>query len=163
VLGNLLKLPGFEYDSIEGVRADCLATCGDVATRLNNAIQDAGESGASEAQQLPVGLERIGEVPIYQVDGIVRRAESLQLTRDAQNASVVSLPGIVVEKLGLRQDDHVRIVQQGGEAVLRFRRDDRLPDNCVRIPGACPETSGLGPLFGPIELQRVPAKQKAIA
>ena len=93
----------------------------------------------------------------------MRRAESLQLTRDAQNANVVSLPGIVVEKLGLRQDDHVRIVQQGGEAVLRFRRDDRLAENCVHIPGACPETSRLGPLFGHIEVERVAAKQKATA
>jgi len=163
VLGNLLKLPGFEYNSVEDVRAECLATCGDVATRLNNAIQDAGQSNVSAAQPAQAGLERIGEVPIYQVDGIVRRAESLQLTRDAQNASVVSLPGIVVERLGLRQDDHVRIVQQGGEAVLRFKRDDRLPENCVRIPGACPETSGLGPLFGHVQLERVPVKQKATA
>ena len=162
VLGNLLKLPGFEYDSVESVRSDCLASLGDVATRLDNAIHDGGQSGASPAEAQD-GLERIGEVPMYQTDGIVRRAESLQLTRDAQNSSVVSLPGALVEKLGLRQDDHVRIVQQGGEAVLGFRRDDALADNCVRIPGACPETIGLGPLFGQISLERVTAKQKATA
>src|SRR3954470_9224389 len=164
VLGNLLKVPGFEYDSVESVRSDCLASLGDVAARLDNGIQDAAQSGGASAVQGSQSLfERIGEVPIYQIDGIVRRAESLQLTRDAQNANRVSLPGAVVEKLGLRPDDHVRIVQRGGEAVLRFRRDDGLPDNCVRIPGACPETSGLGPLFGEIALERVPVKQKVTA
>ena len=163
VLGNLLQLPGFEYDSVEEVRADCLAATGDLTMRLDNTIPDGDRSSGAAAQAAEPMLERIGEIPIYQIDGIVRRAESLQLTRDAQNASVVSLPGIVVERLGLRQDDHVRIFQQGGEAVLRFRRDDKLPENCARIPGACPETAGLGPLFGHIELERVPAKQKVTA
>ena len=101
-------------------------------------------------------------MPIYHVDGIVRRAESLQLTRDAQ-AAVVSLPGGLVEKLGLRQNDRVRIFQHGGEAVLPFLRDDRLPANCARIPAGCHETSGLGPLFGEIELERAAAQERVSA
>jgi len=95
VLGTLLQLPGFEYDSVEGVRADCLAAIGDPAARLDNAIL--GELRPSAAGEEKAGIQRIGEVPIYHVDGIVRRAESLQLTRDAQ-AAVVSLPGNLVEK-----------------------------------------------------------------
>ena len=160
VLGTLLGLPGFEYDTVEGVRADCVASVGDIATRLDNTIQ--GESSSMSAGSGRTGLERIGEVPIYHVDGIVRRAESLQLTRDAQ-AAVVSLPGSLVEKLGLRQDDRVRIVQGGGEAVLPFLRDDRLPANCARIPAGCEETSGLGPLFGEVGLERVAAQERVSA
>lgn len=168
VLGTLLELPGFEYDSIDGVRADCVDVIGDVAARLDNSIQgeptpliasaaDAGRIGLKRS-----GIERIGDVPIYHLDGIVRRAESLQLTRDAQ-AAVVSLPGALAEKLGLRQDDRVRILQSGGEAVLPFRRDDRLPANCARIPAGCDETSGLGPLFGDIELERVATQERVSA
>jgi NADH-quinone oxidoreductase subunit G len=160
VLGTLLQLPGFEYDSVEGVRADCLAAIGDVAAGLDNALQ--GELGPPAASAEKAGIQRIGEVPIYHVDGIVRRAESLQLTRDAQ-AAVVSLPGNLVERLGLRQDDLVRIFQQGGEALLPFVRDDRLPANCARIPAARPETSGLGALFGDVELERAAARQKVSA
>jgi NADH-quinone oxidoreductase subunit G len=160
VLGTLLQLPGFEYDSVEGVRADCLAAIGDVAAGLDNALQ--GELGPPAASGEKTGIQRIGEVPIYHVDGIVRRAESLQLTRDAQ-AAVVSLPGSLVERLGLRQDDLVRIFQQGGEALLPFVRDDRLPVNCARIPAARPETSGLGALFGDVELERAAAQQKVSA
>jgi NADH-quinone oxidoreductase subunit G len=107
-------------------------------------------------------IERIGEVPIYHVDGLVRRAESMQLTRDAQ-AAVVSLPGTLVEKLGLRPNDRVRISQNGGESVLPFLRDDRLPANCARIPAGCHETSALGPLFGEIGLERVAAQEKVSA
>ena len=107
--------------------------------------------------------ERIGEVPIYNVDGIVRRAESLQLTRDAIDSAVVSLPGSMVEKLGLRQHDLVRVSQHGGEAVLRFMRDDRLPANCARVSAACAETSSLGPMFCEIGIERVAAQQKVSA
>jgi NADH-quinone oxidoreductase subunit G len=173
VLGTLLELPGFGYDSVEGVRADCVAALGDMASLLDNAIPGepkplsnsaagAGRSGLERTGIERAGIERIGEVPIYHVDGIVRRAESLQLTRDAQ-AAVVSLPGGLVEKLGLRQNDRVRISQHGGEAVLPFVRDDRLPVNCARIPTGCHETSGLGPLFGEIELERAAAQERVSA
>ena len=168
VLGTLLELPGFEYDSVEGVRADCIAAIGDLAPRLDNAIQAEAKpfriltAGAGRNGLAKAGAERIGEVPIYHVDGIVRRAESLQLTRDA-HAAVVSLPGTLIEKLGLRQNDRVRIVQQGGEAVLPFLRDDRLPANCARVPAGCHETSGLGALFGDIELERAAAPERVSA
>ena len=160
VLGTLLGLPGFEYDTVEAVRTDCVASVGDMATRLDNTIQ--GVSSSVSGDNGRTGIERIGEVPIYHVDGIVRRAKSLQLTRDAQ-AAVVSLPGSLVEKLGLRLDDRVRIFQGGGEAELPFLRDDRLPANCARIPAGYHETSGLGPLFGDIEIERVAAQEKVSA
>ena len=159
VLGTLLELAGFDYDSVEGVRAECLAAIGDVATRLNNAIQ--GEIKLSSTGTGLNGIERVGEVPIYHVDGIVRRAEALQLTRDAQ--ITVSLPGALAEKLGLCQGDRVRVLQHGGEAVLPFLRDDRLPANCARVPAGCPETSALGPSHGYIELERVAAQERVSA
>jgi NADH-quinone oxidoreductase subunit G len=169
VLGTLLEVPGFEYDSVEAVRGDCVAVIGDMASRLDNAIQGepatlraAAPVGGERAGMERTGIERIGEVPIYRVDGLVRRAESLQLTRDAQ-AAVVSLPGALVAKLGLRPNDRVRIFQNGGEGVLPFLRDDRLPANCARIPAGCHETSGLGPLFGEVNLERVAAQEKASA
>src|SRR5258706_10095026 len=173
VLGTLLELPGFEYDSVEGIRADFVAAIGDMASRLDNAIEgepkplgdSAAGAGPSALERTGIeraGVERIGEVPIYHVDGIVRRAESLQLTRNA-HAVVVSLPGGLVEELGLRQNDRVRIFQHGGEAVLPFLPDDRLPANCARVPAGCHETGGLGPLFGEIEIERAAAQERVSA
>jgi NADH-quinone oxidoreductase subunit G len=161
VLGNLLEQPGFEYENVEAVRAECMAGIGDMTARLDNALQ--GELKPSSHTSAAGGerVERIGEVPIYHTDGIVRRAESLQLTRDAQ--TTISLPGNLADRLGLRQDDRVRVIQPGGEAVLPFLRDDRLPANCARIPAACDATSTLGPLFGAVELERVAAQEKVSA
>ncbi|HVY06650.1 MAG TPA: NADH-quinone oxidoreductase subunit NuoG [Burkholderiales bacterium] len=158
VLGNLLQVPGFEYESVEDVRAECVKAIGEVASRLDNTTDVALVPVAAPAK----GVQRIGEVPIYQVDGIVRRAEALQQTRDAQ-AAFVSLPGALVEKLGLRQDDRVRIRQQGAETVLPYLRDDRLPADSARVPAACAATADLGPMFGNIELERVAAQEKVDA
>ncbi len=158
VLGNLLDLPGFDYDSVDAVRKDCIGPSG-IAIRLGNDLQ--GPLATTKASTAPgASLERIGEIPIYHTDGIVRRAASLQLTRDAQVA-MACIPGALADRIGLREGDRVRIVQNGGEAVLPFRRDDSLPANCARIPAGCHETEALGALFGGIDLERVASQSAA--
>jgi NADH-quinone oxidoreductase subunit G len=117
------------------------------------------------AQSAGIGraeIERIGEVPIYQADAIVRRANSLQQTRDAQ-VGTAWLPGSLIDRLGLRQGERLRIMQEGGEATLPFGRDDRLPADCVRLPSGCRETAALGAMFGVVTLERTAAPQKATA
>ena len=74
VLGSLLNLPGFGFDSIEEVRAQALPT--DMAARLSNACNQAID--LTPATQMPVTAS------IYQLDGLVRRAPALQHTADAE-------------------------------------------------------------------------------
>ena len=80
VLANLLGLPGFAFEST----ADVLKTVGEggavPAAALSNAtaVNAVASNGAASA---PVVAS------IYQLDSIVRRAPSLQLTADARNAS----------------------------------------------------------------------------
>jgi NADH-quinone oxidoreductase subunit G len=159
VLGNLCRVQGFDFDSIEDVRKEMLADIGDVASRLNNAATADLEA---PGDRRPASPERIGEVPIYHGDAIVRRAASLQRTRDAQVA-IAWLPGQLIDSVGLQPGDRVRVSQDGGEAVLAFARDDRLPDNTVRVAAACRETAGLGALFGSVGVERVPAVDKVNA
>jgi len=164
VLGTLLDLPGFDFDSVEDVRRDWQSSCDDVASRLSNQI-DGVPSVVAPAQSTVhqrAGIERIGDVPIYHSDAIVRRADSLQQTRDAK-VGTAWLAGNLIDRLGLRQGDHIKIVQDGGEAVLPFGRDDRVPAECVRLPSGCKETSGLGATFGAVTLERAAATNKATA
>jgi NADH-quinone oxidoreductase subunit G len=73
VLGNILGLSGFDYDTSEAIRDEVLgAGVTDVSAKLNN--RSALRSGRASA----TGTERIADVPIYFADAIVRRAESLQ-------------------------------------------------------------------------------------
>jgi len=52
-------------------------------------------------------------------------------------------------------------VRQGaGEAVVGVAVDERLPEGCVRLAAARPETAGLGPMSGAISVERVAAQQK---
>ena len=157
VLGNLMGAAGFEFASAEEVRAEALQA-GDIQARLSN-VAPAVQLSALSA---PSGIQRIGEVTIYRADGIVRRAESLQRTHDAQ-APRATMPGSLMQRLGLRDGDHVRVTQGAGEAVLPVVRDDRLPADCVRIPAADPVTAALGAMFGTLALARVSAQQEVTA
>ena len=74
VLGSMLGLPGFEFESIEEVRKRALPA--DLAPLLSN-LTDAAIDLSVTAGEPCVAL-------IYQLDGIVRRAGSLQLTADAR-------------------------------------------------------------------------------
>jgi NADH-quinone oxidoreductase subunit G len=159
VLGNLLGIAGFDFQDVEAVRGECLNAAGDLASRLNNDIDGASVSILAAGQNSP---ERIGEIPMYQVDAIVRHAVSLQQTRDARTG-VASMPGSLIERLGLRNGDQVRVVQNGNAVLLAYERDDRLPANSVRLSGACRETAALGPLFGALALERVTRQEKALA
>jgi NADH-quinone oxidoreductase subunit G len=159
VLANLLGISGFDYQDVEAVRGECLNAAGDVASRLNNEID--GECGGIVDTAAHVS-ERIGEIPMYRVDAIVRHAVSLQQTRDARTG-VACMPGAMIERLGLRSGEQVRVVQNGNAVTLSYERDDRLPANCVRLSGACRETAALGPLFGALALERVSSQEKALA
>ncbi|MEZ2297137.1 NADH-quinone oxidoreductase subunit NuoG [Variovorax sp. RCC_210] len=80
VLANLLGLPGFAFEST----AEVLATIGDKGALPANALSNATSAGAVASNgeaAAPVVAS------IYQLDSIVRRAPSLQLTADARNAS----------------------------------------------------------------------------
>ena len=157
VLGNLLGLSGFDYDSSEAVIKDALGNGGDTAARLGNRLN---RNAVGKLHVTDAGIQRIGEVPIYQADAIVRRAASLQKTRDATEP-VAAMGAELYAGLGLREGDQVRIVQGSGAAVLTAVRDERLPANCIRVPAAHPLTAELGGMFDTVSAERVPQQQKA--
>ena len=121
-----------------------------VAARLDNRASGF-ESGVESARQwsAPGGLQRIADVPIYFADSIVRRAASLQQTRDAQTPRAWMSPALAA-KLDIAAGAKVRVLQEGGEAVLELACDERLPADCVRIAAGHPATAGLGTMFGEI-------------
>ncbi|MDM0016296.1 NADH-quinone oxidoreductase subunit NuoG [Variovorax saccharolyticus] len=79
VLANLLGLPGFAFESTADVLADIDSPAQVPAGKLANATAAAVDTSA--AQAVPVVAS------IYQLDSIVRRAPSLQLTADARQAA----------------------------------------------------------------------------
>ncbi|MBV8634149.1 MAG: NADH-quinone oxidoreductase subunit G, partial [Burkholderiaceae bacterium] len=147
VLGNLLELEGFDYETSEAIRNQVLAcdqlSNANVVAHLNNhttLILHAAPAASSD-------LERVADVPIYSTDGVVRRAESLQLTTDAQ-APKAHLSAALAQKLGIADGAQVRVKQGNGSAVLAAIVDKKLPDNVVRVAAAHASTAALGAMFG---------------
>jgi NADH-quinone oxidoreductase subunit G len=83
------------------------------------------------------------------------------MTADAAGP-VAGLPGSLMERLGLREGDLVRVAQDGGEAVLPAVLDERVPAGCVRIAAAHPLTADLGDMSGAVELARVQTPERAV-
>jgi NADH-quinone oxidoreductase subunit G len=69
----------------------------------------------------------------------------------------------LAEKLGLHDGDALRVVQDGGSAVVPYGIDDKLPAECVRLAAARGETATLGADYAPLVLERVAQAQKASA
>lgn len=149
MLGSLLSLPGFDYESVEAIRRD-LPGEQEIGNWLSNATQTPIETPSA-----PDGrdqFERIAEVPIYAADSLVRRAASLQRTRDAAPAAA-RVNAATLARLKLGEGTAVRIRQGGGEAMLTLALDAGVPDGCVRVAAALPSTRMLGPMFGPIAVE----------
>lgn len=75
VLGNLLELPGFDFDASQDVLVAATARPANLSNVTGAAINLSASAGE------PVSPA------IYQLDGLVRRATSLQLTADAKEGA----------------------------------------------------------------------------
>jgi len=154
VLGNLLQLPGFLYDSSEEVRAEVFGGAtpefldGLPSNSLSNQVKDCAINLAASAG----GLERVADVPIYFADALVRRAPSLQRARDAA-APGAGMNAAVMNRLGIAAGQELRVKQGSGSAVLPAVLDPRLPDGVVRVSAAHPLVAGLAALSGAITVE----------
>ena len=148
VLGSLLGRPGFDFDTVEQVRAACLGGR-EIAGLLSNKTSFEGKNSSGK----PQGIQRISDVPIYFADPLVRRSPPLQQTRDALPPRAW-MNGRLLSRLGLAEREVVLVRQGGGEARLQAALDDKLPDECVRIAAAHASTARLGAMFGEVTLQK---------
>jgi len=151
VLGNLTGLAGFEQDSSEQVRSELLGLCGDL--RPDNRLQ--GSVEADPALRAGPGPERVGDLPLYAVDALVRRAAPLQATRDAAEAGLVRVGTALAGRLELADGDRLTVSQGGGSAEFAVRVDPRVADDCVWLSAGVAGSERLGPAFGELGVARV--------
>jgi NADH-quinone oxidoreductase subunit G len=83
VLGNLLNVDGFDYETSEAVRDELQAMLGEIVP--HNTYE-----GTSALSQLAGADDaaHVLDVPMYAIDGLVRRATALQLTPEARRSRV---------------------------------------------------------------------------
>jgi len=149
VLGTMLELDGFAFDTIEDVRARFLPASDGIAARLSNATQVPIEKPVA----IVTGIERVADVPIHFADPLVRRSPPLQRTADAR-APRARVHRSLAETLAVEDGGQVRIRQGRGEAVLGVAIDPAVPPGIVRVAAGHPSTCGLDGLSGPVTVER---------
>ncbi|MEJ2325556.1 MAG: NADH-quinone oxidoreductase subunit NuoG [Chromatiaceae bacterium] len=149
VLGNLLDLPGFDY-------TDSAQVCDELRALSNGVRVNNKPRGKFQADRRSVadGLIRIGSVPIYAVDPLVRRALALQRTR-AANWFRVSLNPEEAKRLGLVEGDGVEVRQNGDLARGQVTLDGAVPAGCVSVPAGVAGSELLGAQIGPMTVRKV--------
>ncbi|WP_428423241.1 NADH-quinone oxidoreductase subunit NuoG [Methylibium sp.] len=148
VLGSMLGLQGFDFETSEEVKARALGDIGALASRLRNATQAAVAASANGT-----ALERVADVPIYATDAIARRAPSLQATTDARTPRA-GLPTAVWQRLGLSDGAHVHVQQGRASVRLGAYHDASLAPTAVRVPAGHAATAALGAMFGEIAVEK---------
>jgi NADH-quinone oxidoreductase subunit G len=145
-LGEELELDGFSQVDIDSLRDEMLAE-----------ISQANYTKAEFELVKPAStgdLYRVGDVAIYDVDGLCRRSEYLQETVHADNAFVGLNPDDAGSK-GLVEGREVKVSQGEGHTTLPIRICKELPAGAVWVKTATNAGSALGDSFGPIGVEAI--------
>lgn len=156
VLGNLCGVDGFNQIASTDARDELRNLLGELTLNGNQVAwrcpaelnRDAGVAANGG------GLTRISDVPIYAVDGIVRRSAPLQQSGDMTPAGAYISRGLS-ERLGLTDVAEVIVRQGECQTTLPLVIDKRVPDSCVYIPAGLAATSALGASTAAVELERI--------
>ncbi len=154
VLANTLGLPGFDFDSSEDVKTKIFngeKPSSVVWRSLNNNLKELVEIQVNIKQY---GLQRIGEVPQYESDPIVRRSAPLQKTK-YNTQPMARMRAEQLTLLGLADGDTVLAKQDKGSAELQVKLDNHVAMGCVRVTAAHEGSVGLGDLMGDITIEKI--------
>lgn len=158
VLANTLGLSGFDFDSSEQVKNAIFKDekpSAVVWRSLNNNLSELVEIQVNIKKD---GLQRIGEVPQYLSDPIVRRSPPLQKTK-YNIKPMARMCEAQLKALDLVEGDNVLVKQNNGSAILSVRLDNHVAFGCVRVAAAHEDTIGLGDLMGDITVEKLTAQQ----
>jgi NADH-quinone oxidoreductase subunit G len=157
VLANTLGLQGFEFNSSEEVKTKIFngeKPSAVVWRSLNNNLKELVEI---QVNVKGYSLQRIGEVPQYESDPIVRRSAPLQKTKyNTQPMARMRTEQLVA--LGLTDGDTVLARQDKGSALLKVKLDNHVAMGCVRVTAAHEKSIGLGDLMGDITIEKLSAQ-----
>ncbi len=157
VLANTLGLNGFDFDSSEQVKTAIFKgekPSAVVWRSLNNNLKELVEIQVNIKH---AGLQRIGEVPQYESDPIVRRSAPLQKTK-YNTQPMARMRAEQMAALGLAEGDTVLAKQDKGSAVLQVKLDNHVAMGCVRVTASHEGSTGLGDLMGEITIEKVAAE-----
>lgn len=156
VLGNFLKLEGFDYEDAQAIKKEIKNL------QSQQALTQNFSSNVLSAQSKNISLSRIGDIPIYSIDSLVRRAEPLQIAQEKMEGDVplAKLHPNTAKKYSLKEGDEICFKQGHASARVHIKLDDRIAKDAVYLVGGIEESAELGDLYGAIEIQNQSASGK---
>ena len=150
VLGNLLALNGFEFNSSEDVRAEALGGKPEFVSGLDNGVT----LGALNLTVAAGGIERVADVPIHFADPLVRRSPALQQAADSA-APAARMNAAMLGKFGLVAGDQARVgAGATARVTLPAQLEAGLPDGVIRIAAAHADTVALGAMSSVLSVEK---------
>jgi len=150
-LGDGLGLEGFGQIDIAGLHAQMQA-----ATEISGSVKDSETLAAGEPPAVTGdggdSLYRVGEIPIYSIDALCRRATPLQKTVHAAS-DFVGLNPADAGRLGLADGALAKVSQGQGAARLEVRVTEKVPAGAAWVRSSTCQTMELGSATGPIKVE----------
>ncbi len=140
VLGNFLDLEGFDYVDISDVLME-LPEPPQVSARTKP--QAWSSTNAWRSNIVAESLFRVGDVPIYGGDPVVRRATALARTQDGWRARFCRLHPQDMASRGLSDGGKARVFNEVDSISIGVLSDTGIPPGSIYLAGAHPEASEL--------------------
>lgn len=148
-LGNELHLEGFNYYKLAEVNHEMRAMLND-SVSFSNELVSLPEIKPKDVPADDI-LYRVGSMPIYSSDALLRRASALQEAQGVLQATFAMHPADI-EKYELAVDQPTLVSQGKEEAIMRCVADKQLLPGTVCVSRAIPGSEKLASLFSPIEI-----------
>jgi len=150
VLGNLAGLSGFDYNTVQEVAEELYAN-----VNLEQSLprwQQQTLDNASYA--VKTELTRLAPLSLYAIDGLVRRAVSLQQTEDARHEPHVELHSATASKLNISHDEVVKVTSNGGCVNLTVKINNAIAPFTAVVYQANSYTLNLGTPYATLEIAK---------
>jgi len=150
VMGNLLNLETFEYNSSEEVRDEVTDIIENVA--LGSAGSWTTPESLKNGRKNNGAVQRITEIPMYSIDAMTRRAQALQNADDSKG--MIQINSSLANKHNVSAGDTVVVEQEENSISAPVIINDAVTDNCVLIQAADVNHYKLGAWHGNVSLRK---------
>ena len=151
-LANELELSGFDYFTVNEVRNEMREQV-DASMEFTNDLLSTPEIKITRFDQDE--MLRIGKVPIYSIDPLVRRAPSLQQAQGGEQEAELLVHPDDIYKWSLLEGKWVRVTQNGEKSILKCVASEDMIPGTVCIPRGLSRSEKLGAIFGQVELKNL--------
>lgn len=153
-LANFLGLSDLQQTELQAVRDHLPLKSAQMmqASSLSDSDALTDKSNVLDAQE----CWRVGEVPIYSVDALTRRAEPLQAMQINHELSIQNsfvLHPKTAERLKLKMGDSAVISQGQWRSVKRVQISTRISEDSIYLPAFSSEQETMGALYGKLTIQ----------